>query len=331
MSAVIAEIQNFCHDHIMADGCFDGRAPHLQAGILQHLIEIRGIFTHGNRAIPDGLNETIAAMARAMRTMRHGDGGLALFHGSDKNDADFLDLLLVTANVKGRAADILDDGGWYRLNSGRSLIIVDGGRQSGGYDGWHNAPLAFEFSSGRERIIVNCGSGQSISPEWMAAAKLTAAHSTVDIENYSPDTNYHVVCERKSGDGLWFSGRHDGFAACGIEHQRRIFMSGDGDDIRGEDILTRNPDGVFAPIPFSIRFHLHPKIQSIEAQNSVILRTPSGAGWRLRASGCHMYLAPSVFLGQKGSIQRAKQIICQGELIGSDAHVKWAFQKEGKK
>ncbi|TAH36045.1 MAG: hypothetical protein EYC62_02795 [Alphaproteobacteria bacterium] len=330
---IVIELQDAIHRQILADGCYYQRSPALQAQILQDLIEIRSLFTYAQMPLPEGLGEAIAAMARALRHLRHGDGGLALFHGAFEDNADFLDLLLVSANIKGKAGDILEESGWHRLQTGRSLLILDAGFAPSNPETRHQSPLAIEFSSGRERIIVNCGSGITTADNWIEACRSPAAHSTLSLRDYLPAETYSIQTERKSGEGqIWLSAQSDAYRGAGISHTRQIYANAAGDDIRGEDTITRQiAANTQEPIEFTIRFHLHPKIQSIEAQNSVILRTSGGAGWRLRMSGGKLGLENSVYLGQKGQVQKTKQIVISGELLGDSATVKWAIQKESKK
>jgi uncharacterized heparinase superfamily protein len=331
MGGLVTELQEWLANNILPDGCALCRGPGGQAQILSDLLEIRGLFTSANQTMPDGLAEAIAATARALRHMRHGDGGLALFHGSFEDRAEWLDLLLITANQKGRPGDALEDGGWQRLQAGRSLLLLDAGLNRCPHSVYHSSPLAMEFSVGRERIIVNCGSGAALNAAWLVAGRSLAAHSALELPQLPEPSPSEWIIERKTGEGqVWLETGHNGWREWGIHHRRQLFLSADGDDLRGEDSLS-NLGGVFAPQPFALRLHLHPKIQCSQAANSVLLRTPSGAGWRIRVSGAEMALEPSVYLGQMGQLQRTQQVVLRGELLGSEACVRWALQKEGKK
>lgn len=324
---VIGEIEDAIHAQILADGCHYLRSPSLHMQMLRDLLEMRSLYNFAQQPVPRALQDAIEAMARALRYLRHGDGGLALFHGSFEEQADFLELMLVAANVKGKAGDVLEDGGWHRLNAGRTLIIMDAGASPIADDLYrHEGRLAFEMSAGRERMIVSCGSGLALGGEWGRAATQAAAHSTVDaagLENASIETQRRIV------DGnLWLEARGTSFS---LSHCRRIYLSSAGDDARGEDILERAANHNDPALPFTVRFHLHPSVQVAEAQNSVLLRLPGGAGWRIRASGGKIGVADSIYLGHKGQIQKSKQVFIDAELIGASAQVKWAVQKEGKR
>jgi uncharacterized heparinase superfamily protein len=324
LSYYAMEVEN----QIWMDGFHQSRNPSIQMNLLRDLLEIRHLHLSGNLEIPLWLQVAIESSAKALRVLRHGDHGLAVFHGGYEENGDFADVLLQAANQnKGRPLDQLDHAGWYRLVSQRSLLIFDGGDY-----GTHKSPFAFEFSVGRERLIANCGTGQHLGPDWARAMVHTAAHSCLCLKD--EDIIYEGAAfkvERHQSEGnVWLEAQHDGYAKYGVLHQRRLFLNNTGDDLRGEDILLRQ-NGAAAPLPFNIRFHLHPKVQAIETQSGILLRLPSGIGFRLRASGGKMHLEKSVYSGIKGDIQKTAQIVVSGELIETEAQIKWAIQRESKK
>ena len=93
-----------------------------------------------------------------------------------------------------------------------------------------------------------------------------------------------ITCERIEGDGATLvEATHDGYVrAFGLVHRRRLYLADNGDDLRGEDTLE-GPAGC----PFALRFHLHPSVTPtpVAGGDSVLLKLPSGAVWRLRATG----------------------------------------------
>jgi uncharacterized heparinase superfamily protein len=149
----------------------------------------------------------------------------------------------------------------------------------------------------------------------------------------------NVDVERSEDDGnIWVSASHDGYvSAFGLEHERRVYMAVDGDDIRGEDVLTRAgaSDKVRPAKGFALRFHLHPTVQASLVQNgsAVLLRLPSGVGWRLIAEGGTVSLAESIYLGETEDVRRSEQIVVSGalEADANAARVKWALKRVPKK
>ena len=130
---------------------------------------------------------------------------------------------------------------------------------------------------------------------------------------------------------------HDGYAPLfGLTHSRRLFLSANGEDLRGEDRLTPAGDAA-SPAndgtpEFAVRFHLHPEVtvSLTQSGDSALLRLPKGGGWRFRASGATLAVEPSVYLGDQGPIRRSQQVVLKGRARGKETLVKWALQREAK-
>src|ERR1700749_1775673 len=104
----------------------------------------------------------------------------------------------------------------------------------------------------------------------------------------------------------WAGGIYDGFKkTLGLIHARQLFLSADGEDLRGEDRLTGLPGAAFA-----VRFHLHPSVQAglVRDGSAALLRMPSGIVWRVRAAGGEMGLGESIYLGS-GEARRTQQVV----------------------
>jgi uncharacterized heparinase superfamily protein len=175
--------------------------------------------------------------------------------------------------------------------------------------------------------------------------RFTAAHATAIIA----DTNSselvrgggldhpaaNVQAHRSEQDGAtWLEASHDGYRSLfGVTHKRRLWLSADGADLRGEDTLAGSDGKPVKPTAsgrkFAVRFHLHPDVKASLAQSgaSALLRLPSGQGWKVRASGATMTLAESVWLGDGRRTRRTAQIALVGALGPDGAKVKWAFTR----
>ena len=327
---------------IAADGGHLSRNPAAQGRVLAHLVEIRGALAGARHPIPDCLTQAIDRAAPLMRFFRHGDGGLALFNGSREGDPKWIDTLLTHADAKGRPPVSAPHTGFQRMVADRSLVVVDTGHPPPrGFDrGCHAGLFSFEFSIGKERMIVNCGAHPTGAGDWELAQRATAAHSTLSIDDRNsvevipgrgagrrPRT---ITCERREADGATLLElSHDGYApSFGIVHHRTLYLAASGDDLRGEDRMEGE-----AGRRFVIRFHAHPSMQVSVTQGgtAAFLRSQSGAGWRLRASGAVVSLADSVYLGGRGDPRRSQQILLSGETGPGGAKVKWALQREDRR
>lgn len=332
---------------IAADGVHLARNPAAQLTLVQDLVDMRAALNAGRQNPLPSLAAAIGRAAPKLRMFRHGDGGLSLFNGSGEGEAATIDLALAQAGIRGRVPNRAEESGFERLSAGKLLTLVDTGvpPQHQWSKAAHAGTLSLEVSFGKERLIVNCGPAVAPGAEWRDAARATAAHSTLAIE----DTNSseldaeserrvsRVHVERQETDGnIWLAARHNGYARqFGLLHHRRLYMTADGVELRGEDRLAAvaqgnrgNPENR----AFAIRFHLHPAVRASMVQDgaAVLLRLPGGSGWRLRAGGATIDLAESIYFGAGGA-KRTQQIVLSGRTDGDGATVKWALRREGGK
>ena len=322
---------------VLPDGCHCERSPAQMLGALQDLTEIRALLQAAQAQPPPALGAAIERMALALRALRHGDGGLALFNGTKEETGALVDLVLAQAGRAGRAPTALPDGGFHRLQAGRSVLIVDCGVPAAArIDRFaHAGTLAFELSVGRDRMIVNVGAAPAAGAEWRDAARATAAHSTLVIADTSsselrPDglgrrPEVVEVSRQEANGAHWLEVSHDGYRRpFGAIHRRRLYVSESGEDIRGEDAVE-----AAEPQPFTVRFHLHPDVDASVQQDgdAVLLRLPTGSGWRLRADGARLTLEESIYLGGPQP-RRTEQVVLTGYQDGAQ-QVKWAITKVG--
>jgi len=332
---------------VLADGSHVERSPAAHLAALQDLTEIRALLQAASAEAPATLAAAIERMAAALRALRHGDGGLALFNGSKEDLSTLIGLVLsqaggpqvissAQAGRAGRAPGSFALNGLHRITAGKSLLLVDAGAPAApGLDRFaHAGTLSFEFSSGKERLIVNCGAAQAAANEWRDALRATAAHSTLAIADVSSSEPREtglgrrpekVEAERHEASGAhWLECSHDGWLKLfGAIHRRRLYLSESGEDLRGEDLIE-----AAQPQPFTIRFHLHPAVNASQQDNgAVLLRLASGQGWRLRAEGAAISVQESVYFGL-AEPRRAEQIVLTGHQDGPQ-QVKWAITRLG--
>ena len=333
------------------DGGHVERSPGQLLLALQDLIEIRNLLHGVNVTAPPELSVALERAGQALRLFRHGDGALALFNGSREEGAPIVDLVLTQGQARGRAPMLLEETGFQRLQAGRTLVICDAGapppgrtRDVGsglprGADRLsHAGTLSFEMSVGRDRMIVNCGAAPAAEAEWRDALRSTAAHSTLVLA----DTNSaelreeglgrrpeRVEADRHESEGAqWLDASHDGWRRpFGAVHRRRLYLAPTGDDLRGEDVVEVAEQGAGGRPPgFAVRFHLHPAVVASPLQDGegVLLRLPSGQGWRLRASGARVSVEESIYLGG-AEPRRTSQVVLSAE-PGTDT-VQWAISR----
>ena len=59
----------------------------------------------------------------------------------------------------------------------------------------------------------------------------------------------------------------------------------------------------------------------------MLLRTPSGSGWRFKLSGGVISLQESVYLGFPGQVKRAEQIVISSATQNGLGQIKWALSR----
>ena len=322
---------------VLPDGCHVERSPAAHLSALQDLTEIRALLQASQTPPPTVLAAAIERMAPALRVLRHADGGLALFNGSKEETSALVDLVLTQAGRAGRGPSSLTNGGFQRMQAGKSLVLVDcGAPPPPGLDRFaHAGTLSLELSIGRERLIVNCGAFPAGPDAWHDALRATAAHSTLVLADLSsseikpeglgrrPD---EVKAQRQEANGAhWLEAEHDGWRrTLGAIHRRRLYVAESGEDIRGEDVIEASQ-----PLSFTVRFHLHPDVQASVQQDgdAVLLRLRTGGGWRLRADGARLSLEESIYFGGPEP-RRSEQVVLTGTADGPQM-VKWAIIKVG--
>lgn len=317
------------------DGCHIERSPGAHLLALQDLTEIRALMQAGGKTPPPELLTTIEHAAAAMRALRHGDGGLALFNGSKEEVANLVDLVLAQAGRARGTLSHLKSSGLFRLAAAKSVLFVDAGAPAApGLDRFaHAGTLGFEFSFGKDRLIVSCGAAPALAGDWATALRGSAAHSTLIIADTSSSDITEAglgrrpvnvnVSRQDVGDIAWIEANHDGWVQVfGAIHHRRLSLSENGEELQGEDAIEAQ-----TPQPFNIRFHLHPNVTASLAQDeeTVLLRTPSGLGFRLKAEGAVPRIEDSVYFGQSEP-RRAEQIVLPGHQDGPQ-HIKWTITK----
>jgi uncharacterized heparinase superfamily protein len=325
----------------LPDGGHAARSPARQLEVLARLIDMRAVLAAAHAEVPVPLQGAIDRMAPMLRGLRHGDGRLALFNGSNEEDEAYIDRVLIESGVRGRPLASAPHTGFQRLSVGRTLLIVDAGAPTAAAMVDAHAGLAsFEMSVGRHRVIVNCGAHPDNASEWHWALRATAAHSTLVVD----DTNaaelsepggkttrpVTVTCQRQESDGnIVVQLVHDGYGRpFGLTHRRDLYLSASGDDVRGKDVLEGTGGRLFA-----VRFHLHPEIRAslVEGGDAVLLRLPGGDGWRFLAAGGRLSLEDSVYHGDAAAVRRSRQIVVSGALEGRGATVKWALRRQSAK
>jgi len=281
---------------------------------------------------PPGFLRHAAARTTAMASFfRCADGRLAVFNGGYEDDGRAVLAVEKALDPESVSTDFARHSGYHKLTAGRALVLVDTGDDSA--SSIFKSTGSLHFSSGRSRIVVNCGNGGHRASEWRNALEQRAAHSALSflgagvafgqISHHRAEDNKGQLLEFKRQ--LLLSQSTD---ACYI---RRLFLAAGGGNLRGEEILMDLPDELAATA--SWRFHLHPCIRASLARDrrSIILLLPNKEGWRFKSNCPELGLEQTVYCGEGNSPVASEQIVLAGSALGQKADgfpaVKWAFQR----
>lgn len=360
----IKALASDCQTGIDPDGGIATRNPEELLDILTLLHWAQDAIGSSDSVPPPDIAAAIDRICPTLRALRHADGGLARFHGGGRGIDGRLDHALALGGSRKQATDP-QQMGYARIAAGRTTLIVDGARPPSGAASLngHASTLAFEMTSGRRPLIVNCGSGITFGADWRRAGRATPSHSTLGIDGYSssrlgpavivggvaqemlvdlPDKVQCIVTHLDDGRRAELS--HDGFRLThGLTHARILEMTTDGRGLAGEDLLTtldatdkarfdRALDMTsLQGVPFTVRFHLHPDVDATVDLGgaAVSMALKSGEIWVFRHDG-HGALAlePSVYL-ETGRLKprAARQVVLTGAAMSYATRIRWSLAK----
>ena len=347
LEAGLAALESEVETQILPDGGHKSRSPEALLVAWRHVMMVLETLAALNLEPPHGLRNAADRAATMIRFFRHGDGALGLFQGGLESDARMVTGLLARDEVRGTPFHHARHSCYQRLTAARAIVLMDVGRvQPDGYSaGGHASFLAFEFSSGDSRIVVNCGAGGITHRSWNAALRATAAHSTVTIGDVSsagvlpPGLVRDMLGPRLTGgpadcvsrrvetsQGWTVEAVHDGYLeAFGLRHERQVTLSPQGLMLTGRDRLIAAAHPPQAS--FAVRFHIHPDVRVSRLEGGgVLLKLPNGEGWRFRAGGGLLEVEESVYLGG-GIVRRAEQLVITGALREAQTEVAWVFEQ----
>jgi len=341
-----------CAKQFLPDGGHLSRSPEALAEALCDLVAVHEAYTEPPEPIRDAMNK----LANMVRMLRLGDGGLACFHGGSEGSAASIEAALARAGGEVRAFQFGNHSAFQRLEAGPLRVVFDvGSAPPLAYsERAHASALSFELSSERERLIVNVGCARELEPAGRMAARATNAHSTLvlddalsatfeDSRRKGPARLVGPTLDdvRRSSDesGVTVQGRHDGYRErFGLLHRRYLFVDHEGKNLRGIDELMRpvREKRTLAkkPIPFVIRFHLHPSVRArIVEHQMALLETPGGQRWRLRTDAPEIAIEPSIYWGGAIVPQESLKIVLNGAAdpmghgLAPPNRIRWALAR----
>ncbi|WP_421725745.1 heparinase II/III family protein [Bauldia sp.] len=336
---------------ILPDGGHISRNPAAILELLLDLLPLRQAFTARGVETSRVLLSAIDRMMPMLRYFRQGDGSFARFNGAGDTPADQLATVLAYDDVRGAPLTSTPHSGYQRVEAGTTIMIVDAGRPPPtdfSVDA-HAGCLSFEMSSGRQRLIINCGVPFGSTGPLHRLARTTAAHSTVSLNDTSQCRFLarswigdwlgeaviagptRVKSERRfeAGATILEMGHNGYVSRYAIVHERQLALSDAGDRLDGLDMFLA-PNG--KPISrsgkdaFAIRFHLHPNVQVTQDSNGISLALPDGETWAFATDGPEVEIEESILMSNSRGNRQTSQIVVHGRAQHNPA-VSWQLQR----
>lgn len=330
------------------DGGSVSRSPAMLLDSVMLLTMVQQVYAARRLELPTEIAGILVKMVGALLGTAHSDHGLGSWQGGGPVPADALAAVIEASGVRTRPLRQARDWGYQRLAAGGAVLVVDAAPPPVArvVEGGCASTLAFEFSDGPARIVVNCGGARAgvaqLPASLVAALRSTAAHSTLVIGD-SNSTAIHadgtlgrgvaeVELSRQESDAASrIEASHDGYVRrWGFVHRRQLLLTGDGRELRGEDALL--PEGRkrrAGATPFSIRFHLGQGVEASPTADGLaaILRLPGGALWQFRCRGGTLAIEDSLWIDGEGRPVTTQQLVVGGGAAAGGANVSWAFKR----
>jgi len=338
---------------VLPDGGTADRSPMTQLRLLEHLLFLQASYAARGRKPAAVVVAGFERLVPALKSIVMGDGGVGAWHGGGAVRPARIDHAVARSGIMPRPSRSTSFAGYQRLAAGKTLIVVDAAPppQARAADAAHAGTLAFELSDGTNRLVVNCGGsspGAPLPPELAAALRTTAAHSTLVLADSNstrirPDgalgkgVEEVIVNRQESEEGIWLDLAHDGYVRrFGVIHRRRLFLSANGGDLRGEDLIEPVPGRRLrrrgARAGFDVRFHLGPGIEVTPTADgqAALLKLADGRVWQVRARGGALTVDDSVWIDPDGVPRTTRQLVISGTTTAAGAaSVNWSFKRAG--
>jgi uncharacterized heparinase superfamily protein len=330
------------------DGGLVSRSPVEQLAFVELMAQLRAAYIAGRRDMPDDLADALSGSVAALLAVTLGDEALSSWQSGNMLSRRRVTAALEGSGARSRALRQARGWGYQRLQSKSGVAVIDAAPppHSRALAGGCASTLAFEFSDGTDRLIVNCGGSgldRSVLPEELSQAlRTTAAHSTLTLGDRN-STAIHddgtlgkgvsqVELSRDETVGIsQVEASHDGYLRrFGLLHQRRITMSSDGRELAGEDKLVaegrkRRSD----PVPFAVRFHLAPAVEvtSTADGQGALLRIRGGSVWQFRCRGGMLGIEDSLWVDGESHPHGSLQLVITGETPSDGMTISWVLKR----
>ena len=335
---------------ILRDGGPLSRNPQSLVDLLLDLLPLRQAYAARGIAPPPQMLNAIDRMIPMLRLFRHVDGSLALFNGMGGTQPSQLATILAYDDTRAAAVLNAPFSGYQRMEAdgGATVLVVDAGvpPPPALSIAAHAGCLSFEFSAGSQVLVANCGQPAPGRVAARAAARVSAAHSTLIVEDTSSCRFADQVgLERWLGDQI-ISGpirtesarqampgatrltlSHDGYRErFALVHDRVLTLAEDGRRLQGTDSLRRYGRGAETH-RYAVRFHLHPNVRaSLQPDGESVLLDARTMHWRFAVPGMTIVMEDSIYFAGPHGPRGTEQIVVYSD-TAQTMTLDWSFER----
>jgi uncharacterized heparinase superfamily protein len=330
------------------DGGLHSRSPAEQLALVETLAQLRTVYIAAGRDVPEATGEALAGAVAALLSVTLGDGALSSWQGGNMLDARRIAAAVEGSGAAARPLRQARGWGYQRVTAKSSTLVFDSAPPPAtrALSGGCASTLAFEFSDGADRLIVNCGgvgeASDALPADLVMALRTTAAHSTLTLGDRN-STAIHddgslgkgvaqVEMSRNETAGIArVEATHDGYVRrFGLIHQRQLILSPDGRELRGEDSLTgQGRKRRAAPVPFAVRFHLAPSVEVTTTADGqgALLRIRGKTLWQFRCRGGALSVEESLWMDGEARPRATLQLVVAGETPPDGMTISWQVRR----
>ncbi len=337
------------------DGGVLSRSPIAQMEAIALLVRLRACYQAVRSDPPQALETIMALLVPPLLALTHGDGSLGSWQGGWAVDSSDVAALIAATGVRTRPLRDVRQWGYQRVSAQKGILQFDAAppplarhARSG-----CASTLAFEFSHGGHRLIVNCGgaaaAGGLMPVRLEQGLRATAAHSTLVLDDANStailmggkigsgvsevEIDRRILTGEKLAGATRLEASHNGYVGrFGLTHQRILILRDNGTELRGEDLLIpAGKKGKNGKVSFAIRFHLGPGVEVglSEDGHGAGLALPDGTYWQFRTAGGQVSIEESIWADGHGRPQAIQQIVVSGLVSRGGGNFAWLLKRMG--
>ena len=344
-----AQVAKELRRQIFPDGGHRSRNPAALIDLMFDLLPLREAYIARGMAVPDSVQHAIDRIIPMIRLFLHGDAGLAHFGGNANSRIH--DVAVVMAHAKSRSQPLVHapHSGFQRLSRGAGLVLVDTGPSPD--RGCGPGCLGFELSDGKHRIVTNHAFAMAPDRAGSDLSDIAGLSATLCLDRPEPTLSRRMAWlaaavrrgtnppgnakRSESKAGVLLEACRDGVLQLnGLRHRRSLFLSDDGLDLRGEDVLLAPGSKKIRAgnQMFQINFPLDAAVKATAARDggSILMVLANRVGWQFSATGATPAVEPCVTLADDGETLYGSRIVLRGGVVAGRA-VKWSFKRISKR